>query len=354
MDVTTDVPSADAARSPAAALATARWSAELALLAAVAIGAWSLHRALPALPLPPTTLFLGIAAGAAFTRVPALRNVRPAAEVPLTVGMVLLGSQCDLEAARTVGLAGLALLVAHWSASGWFVRRALLCAGESPRAASLVSVGLTGCGISAVLAAEESDPSSPPRARLLAIAAALVAGTTGFVLMPLVATRMGLGSTELARWAGIAMPTTAEAVLIGGAQSLEALRGTGAFRFVVNLLQWIPVLGHARRHGPGGERIAARSVAHTAHAVARRVPGFVWGLALVAAVAAAGGFASSERTVLAHVTNWALLMALAGVGFSIRPLAIAALGWRPIAAAVLGWLAGAGLLLAAVCAVGAW
>ncbi|MCY2959373.1 MAG: putative sulfate exporter family transporter [Planctomycetota bacterium] len=352
MSTTTTVARASATRSSSPALDAARWSAGLALLASISIAAWWLHRWVPNLPLPPTTLFLGVAAGSAFALAPGLRDVRPATDVPLAVGMVLLGSQCDVEAARTVGFVGIALLLAHWFTSGVLVRLALGFVGESRREASLVSVGLTGCGISAVLAAEESDPSSPPRARLLAVAATLIAGTTGFVLMPLVGAWLGLGSTEVARWAGIAMPTTAEAVLVGGAHSLEALRGTGAFRFVVNILQWIPVLGHARRFAAGEEGTATRSIAHTAAAVARRVPPFVWGLAVVAAIAASDGFASEERVVLSHVTNWAFLMALAGVGFSIRPLAIAKLGWRPITAAVAGWLLGAALLLAAVVATG--
>jgi len=349
----------------ARAAATTHFIIGLTLLAGVSITAWHLHRLVPALPLPTMTLFLGVAVGSACALSPALRHLRPAAEVPLAVGMVLLGAQCDVVAVHTVGFVGIALLLLHWWIAGRILRYALERAGESKRTASLVSVGSSGAGISAVLAAESSDPESPPRARLLAessdpespprarllaVASTLVTGALGFVLLPLVASSFWSSATTVARLSGIAMPTTAEAVLIGAAHSPEALRGTGAFRFVVNLLQWIPVLGHARRFAPREERGAARSVVRTAAAVARRMPGFVWGLTLLAAVGTLGGFADHERRVLANVTNWAFLGALAGVGFAIRPLEIAALGWRPIVAAVIGWLAAATILLGAVIA----
>jgi len=334
----------------ARAAATTHFIIGLTLLAGVSITAWHLHRLVPALPLPTMTLFLGVAVGSACALSPALRHLRPAAEVPLAVGMVLLGAQCDVVAVHTVGFVGIALLLLHWWIAGRILRYALERAGESKRTASLVSVGSSGAEISAVLAAESSDPESPPRARLLAVASTLVTGALGFVLLPLVASSFWSSATTVARLSGIAMPTTAEAVLIGAAHSPEALRGTGAFRFVVNLLQWIPVLGHARRFAPREERGAARSVVRTAAAVARRMPGFVWGLTLLAAVGTLGGFADHERRVLANVTNWAFLGALAGVGFAIRPLEIAALGWRPIVAAVIGWLAAATILLGAVIA----
>jgi uncharacterized membrane protein YadS len=329
---------------------------EHALPPGVAVLAWSLHALVPAVPLPPLALALGVAAGVALARAPALRALRPAADVPLALGMVLLGAQCDRAALRAVGVTGLVLLVAHWFSAAAIVRAALRRAGEDERTASLAAVGLTGCGISAVLAAEAGDPRSPPRARTLAVAGVLVAGAAGFVVLPPLARALDLGPAELARLAGIALPTTAEAVLVGAAHSPEALRATGALRFAVNLLQWIPVLDHmrrhARRHAPRAahaERApVAASIARTATVVARRVPAFVWGLALVAAFAAADGFDARERAVLANVVNWAFLAALAGVGCALRPAEIARLGWRPVLAATAGWAGAAALLCVAV------
>lgn len=321
---------------------------DLALLAGIAVAAWLTHRRVPMLPLPSTALVLGVSLGSAFSLVPALRRWSPAPEVPLAVGMVLLGAQCDARAIAIVGVAGIALLVAHWYVVGFVMRSALRAAGEEPRAASLVGVGLSGCGISAILAAGESDPATSDRARMLAVASTLVVGAAGFLVLPHAAAALGLDATEIARWAGIAMPTTAEAVLVGGSHSAVALRGTGAFRFAVNLLQWIPVLEHARRFAPTRPADASSSLARTASIAVRRVPAFVWGLGVVAWLAISGAFAADERETLARVTNWAFLMALAGVGFATRPLAILALGWRPLAAALLAWALCASLLLGAI------
>lgn len=321
---------------------------DLALLGAIAVAAWLVHRRVPSLPLPSTALVLGVLLGSTFSLVPTLRAVSPAPEVPLAVGMVLLGAQCDAQAIAIVGFVGIALLVAHWHVVGYAMRFALRLAGEEPRAASLVGVGLSGCGISAILAAQESDPSTSERARLLAVTSTLLVGAAGFLALPPAAAALGLDATEIARLAGIAMPTTAEAVLVGGAHSLAALRGTGAFRFAVNVLQWIPVLDHARRFAPAQSRDASRSLVRTASIALRRVPTFVWGLAVLALFATSGAFAAEERETLARVTNWAFLMALAGVGFATRPLSIAALGWRPLAAALLAWSVCAALLLAVI------
>lgn len=321
---------------------------DLGLLGAIAVVAWLVHRRAPSLPLPSTALVLGVLLGSACSLVPALRAISPAPEVPLAVGMVLLGAQCDAQAIAIVGFAGIALLVAHWHVVGFVMRFALRLAGEEARTASLVGVGLSGCGISAILAAKESDPATSERARLLAVTSTLIVGAAGFLALPPVFRVLDLDATEVARLAGIAMPTTAEAVVVGGAHSLAALRGTGALRFAVNLLQWIPVLDHARRFAPSSERGASRSFVHSASTVLRRVPTFVWGLAVLALLATGGAFAANERETLARVTNWAFLMALVGVGFATRPLAIAALGWRPLVAALVAWSACAALLLVVI------
>jgi uncharacterized membrane protein YadS len=51
----------------------------------------------------------------------------------------------------------------------------------------------------------------------------------------------------------------------------------------------------------------------------------------------APAFDAGERRVLSHVTSWAFLMALVGVGLRLQPRDLLRLGWRPVLACVLAW-----------------
>jgi uncharacterized membrane protein YadS len=336
------------AESLARARAGMRGVLGLGSLVSLAAAAWWSHRIVPWLPLPLAAIVLGMLAGRwnAAARMPS--KLTPATDVPLFVGMVLLGAQCDRAALAGVGVTGLVLLLLHWQVAVLLVRRALALVGEEPRTASLVAVGLTGCGFSAVVAARESDPETSERAQMLALFSALLAGLLGFLALPPLAAALGFDATALARWAGLALPTTAEAVLVAAAHSPAALQATGALRFVVNLLQFLPVLAHARRFGPPHEHAVERSLTRNLRATLARIPPFVFGLTLLAALSAHGLFTTTERAALARLTSWCFLTALAGVGFAMDPRRLFTLGWRPLAAALAAWALAATVLATCV------
>lgn len=322
---------------------------DLVLLLAIAVASWWLQRATGWLPLPTQTLLAGMLLAPLCARLPGLRGHRPAPEVPLTVGMVLLGAQVDARALQAVGFAGLGLLLLHQPIVRWCVRTPLQRLGVSPDAASLVAVGVGGGSLSAVLAAEAASPCRDERARPLAVTTTLLAGAVGFLVLPHVAAAIGLDATACARWAGITMATTAEAVLVGAEHSPEAMRATGAMRFLVNLLLWLPVLVHLRGlDAPRPHRLPPLRAAWWA---VRRVPGFVYGLGLLALVTLCGGLAAEEQQALGRATNWAFLMVLAGVGLTLRAALLRQLGLRPLLGALLGWAATATVLLGCVLAV---
>jgi uncharacterized membrane protein YadS len=162
--------------------------------------------------------------------------------------------------------------------------------------------------------------------------------------LPAVAAALRLDATQCARWAGITMPTTAEAVLVAASHSPEALRATGAMRFLVTLLLWIPVLAHLQRIEPAPPGTARRP-ARAVWSAVRRVPAFVFGLSLLAVVTLLGGVAAEEQHALARATNWAFLMVLAGVGLTTRMHSLRRIGLRPLCAASLGWAAAAAVTL---------
>ena len=325
--------------------------ADLGVMSTVATASWALHRCDPPWPLPTQTLVLGVLVGHALARFESLRTWRPGAEVPLTVGMVLLGTQVDGGAVLAVGWFGLLLVVGHPLFAGAIVGAALRRVGVAPPTASLVALGLGGSGLPAVVAAQAGEARPDDDSRALAVTATLVVGALGFVLLPWCADRLAFDAAARARWIGVAMPTTADAVLLGAAHSPVALRATAALRFLVTLMLWLPVLLHLRRFGaPTPDASTATRRRHAVAAALARVPGFVFGLALLAALTMAGGLDDDERRALARLANWAFLLALAGIGMGLRAPALRRAGLRRLLAAVAGWLLAAAALALAQCA----
>ena len=60
------------------------------------------------------------------------------------------------------------------------------------------------------------------------------------------------------------------------------------------------------------------------------LPGFVLGFAVLAAISAAGLIPDALRQVLGHLSGWALLVAIAGVGLRTKLDSVLQVGPRPI------------------------
>lgn len=330
-------------RTPPGARAPAALPCGLALLLALALLARLLGRLLPALPLAPLTLglTLALAPGLRRLRVPGAED--PPHDVPLSAGMILLGVQLDPTLLGCLGPSAPLLLLVHWAAVAWLFGAAARAFRLPSRTLHLAALGLSGCGLSAVMAAAKADPAARAEERDLAVAATLACGALGFVALPWLAHRTALPPCALGAWAGLGMPTTAEAVLIGAAHSAQALTLVGAWRLIVNLLQAVPILLWIRAYAPPASA-ATTGPGEVVLATVRRVPAFVWGLALCGAFGFVGAFAPAERAVLANVTSWAFLMALVGVGLRLRPRDLLRLGWRPVLACVLAWCLAVALL----------
>lgn len=319
--------------------------AGLALLLAFALAARALGWLVPAVPLAPLTLLLTLGLAPLLRRWKLPGSADPPHDVPLSVGMILLGVQLEPGVLTCVGPWAPLRLALHAVSVALLFGLAARIARAAPRTLHLAALGLGGCGLSAVVAAARADPATRPAERDLAVAATLACGTLGFLAIPPLADALELEPCALGAWAGLALPTTAEAVLIGAAHGPRALQVVGAWRLLVNLAQVVPILLWIRRYAPP-DPARARGPLAAALASVRRVPAFVWGLAALGAFGFVGAFEPHERAVLAHVTSWAFLMALVGVGLRLVPRDLARLGWRPVLACVLAWIATSALLLA--------
>ncbi|MCR9245984.1 MAG: YeiH family protein [bacterium] len=300
------------------------------------------------LPVATTTLLGSIAIGVAARRCGT--GLQLDFTLPLSCGMVLLGVQFVPARLAAVGPTAPLWLLGYWLLVAALFAFAVRARWFEARVGGILAVGIAGAGITAVRAAARADRSLPPDTLQLATAGILGAGALGFVATGEIARMLTLDAAATARWVGIAMPTTAEAVLVGAGHSPTAQQLTAAWRLLINVLQFVPIVGYLVLFVPDHDRPGRLRVARTTVRAIRRVPLFVWALAVVGAFAFVETFTPAERAVLQNVTNWAFLMALAGIGFNTRPGDIARLGARRIVAMVLIWITATALLLAMVCA----
>lgn len=302
------------------------------------------------LPLPMTALALTMLAAPAIERISGHRLNVPY-YIPLTAAMVLLGVQFERKLIGTIGLSGLGLMLGFWALvlALYFTAGKLGLLGK--RRGMLLATAMTGCGVSAMVAASAADRESDEATQALGIAMVLLLGAIGLGVLPPIVEALELNSAQVGLLAGIGVTTTAEAVLVGAGHSPEALQVTGALRFLVNLLQFLPVLVYVKFYA-SGVRSQRSAIGRVASTMKRAVPAFTVGLALFALLGLSGAFNESDRRELGNLTNWLFLFTLCGIGLKTRPVELVRSGVRDALVVLTLWLISAGLLLLALVVIG--
>jgi uncharacterized integral membrane protein (TIGR00698 family) len=251
----------------------------------------------------------------------------------LKIGIVLLGVRFvlgDIVKLGGVSLAcvvlELAMAIVVMTALGrWFKL--------SPKLTSLLSIGASVCGVSAIIAAKgaiEADDEDVS----YAIAAILALGAVSLVVFPLVGHALGLSDHAYGLWAGLAVDNTAEAAAAG------ALYSDAAGKFAVlakTTRNWV-------------RRNQAQAIVNKGAFLWQKFPKFVLGFLVISALATAGAFTTAQATDLANLSRWAFLLTFAGVGLRTDLRQLSQQGWRPLAVGVIGEFAIAALTLAMVVA----
>jgi uncharacterized membrane protein YadS len=182
--------------------------------------------------------------------------------------------------------------------------------GLSGKLGSLLAIGTSICGVSAIIAskgairARNSDVS-------YAIAAILALGAVALFTLPPLGHAIGLTDHEFGLWAGLAVDNTAETTATGYLFSDEAGKIAVLVKSVRNALIGFVVLGFALYWASKGEADElAPGMRAKAAFVWDKFPKFVLGFLAVSAVAT--------------------------VGLSTDIRQIARTGWRPLVVAVIG------------------
>lgn len=253
----------------------------------------------------------------------------------LRIGIALMGAQ--LSAAQVAKTGGRAvLLVATCIVLALVVVRLVsLRMGLSERLGTLLGVGTSICGVSAIVAtaplieAREEETS-------LAVTTITVFGLLAVLVYPLLGRLLGLSDVVFGTWAGTAVNDTSQVVATGLIYSQRAGEVATIVKLTRNLFM-APVIVllsswyfAAARKGRGG-RVSWQNA----------LPGFVVGFVALAALNSLGVFPPTVLRGLREASAILIVLALAGVGLETNLAAMRSIGLRPFYAglAAAGFMA---------------
>ncbi|HEY2039022.1 MAG TPA: putative sulfate exporter family transporter [Edaphobacter sp.] len=265
----------------------------------------------------------------------------------LKTGIVLLGARFILGDIAKLGgislflvLLEIALALAFMT---WLGKRFNL----APKLVSLLSVGASVCGVSAIIAtqgaieADEEDSS-------YAIAAILALGAISLFLFPIVGHALHLSDHAYGVWTGLAVDNTAETAAAGALYSDTAGKVAVLTKTCRNALIGFVVLGYAIYWASKGQ---AAGVQNKATFLWSKFPKFVLGFLLISLLATVGFFSKPDLLAVGNLSRWAFLLTFAGVGLrtsfrdlskqGLRPFLVGAIGEIAIAVITLGLVWGA-------------
>jgi uncharacterized integral membrane protein (TIGR00698 family) len=205
--------------------------------------------------------------------------------------------------------------------------------GLSPKLVSLLSIGSSICGVSAIIAAKGAIDADDEDASY-AMAAILALGAVSLFVFPLIGRSLGMSDNAYGLWVGLAVDNTAEATAAGALYSDAAGKFAVLAKTARNATIGFVVLGYAlywARQRQGGAEIGNKGAF-----LWDKFPKFVLGFIVISALATAGVFTRTQVTDLANLSRWAFLLTFAGVGLRTNVRELAKQGWRPLIVGVVG------------------
>jgi uncharacterized integral membrane protein (TIGR00698 family) len=265
----------------------------------------------------------------------------------LKSGIVLLGVRFLLGDIAKLGGISLACVAIELSASIVIMTVLGRTFGLSPKLTSLLAIGASICGVSAIIAAKGAINADDEDASY-AMAAILALGAVSLFTFPLIGHAFGMSDHAYGLWVGLAVDNTAEATAAGALYSDAAGRFAVLAKTTRNATIGFVVLGYALYWIRKDE---GRKVASKTAFLWEKFPKFVLGFLIISSLATTGAFTSAQVTDLANLSRWAFLLTFAGIGLRTDIRGLSKQGWRPLIVGVLGECAIAALTLTMILAV---
>jgi uncharacterized integral membrane protein (TIGR00698 family) len=250
----------------------------------------------------------------------------------LKAGIVLLGSRFLLGDILRLGGISLLLVAVAIALSFTFMHLLGRGFGLKPKLTSLLAIGSSICGVSAIIAAKPAIDADDEDASY-AIAAILALGAISLFTFPLIGHSLHLSDKAYGLWAGLAVDNTAEATAAGALYSDAAGKVAVLAKTTRNALIGFVVLGYALYWASRGQ---AQVIGNKAAFLWRKFPKFVLGFLLISLLATVGYFTKPQLTSLANLSRWAFLLTFAGVGLRTNLRELGKQGWKPFAVGAIG------------------
>jgi uncharacterized integral membrane protein (TIGR00698 family) len=281
----------------------------------------------------------------------------------LKAGIILLGARFILGDVLKLSGISLVLIAIELALALTFMTYLGKGFKLSPKLISLLAVGSSVCGVSAIIAtqgaieADEEDSS-------VAIAAILALGAISLFVFPLIGHLLHMSDHAYGLWTGLAVDNTAETLAAGNAYSDAAGKFAALAKTCRNACIGFVVLGYALYWASKGQ---AAQIQNKAAFLWKKFPKFVLGFLFISLLATLGtldlklypqfaalrplGFTKDQIAALGNLSRWAFLLTFAGVGLrtnfkdllkqGARPFLVGAIGEIVIAAITLGLVLGA-------------
>jgi uncharacterized integral membrane protein (TIGR00698 family) len=265
----------------------------------------------------------------------------------LKAGIVLLGARFLLGDVRRLGGLSLVLIAIELVLALTFMTYLGRAFKLKPKLVSLLAVGSSICGVSAIIAAQGAIDADEEDSSY-AIAAILLLGALSLFLFPLIGHFLHLSDRAYGLWAGLAVDNTAEATAAGALYSDAAGKVAVLAKTCRNATIGFIVLGYAIYWASKGQ---AAEVRNKGAFLWRKFPKFILGFLLISLLATVGFFTKPQLAAVGNLSRWAFLLTFAGVGLrtnlrelskqGARPLIVGAVGEIVIALITLGLVFGA-------------
>jgi uncharacterized integral membrane protein (TIGR00698 family) len=228
----------------------------------------------------------------------------------LKVGIVLLGARFVLGDVLKLGGVSLGLVVIElFVAIG-----IMIVVGRAfklkPKLASLLAIGSSICGVSAIIAGKGAIEADDDDAAF-AIAAILALGAFGLFAYPAIGHAFNMSDQAFGVWAGLAVDNTAEASAAGAIYSEAAGKVAVLTKTTRNAMIGFVVLGFALFWASRGQ---AAEVKNRRAFLWQKFPKFILGFLFISLLATLGVFNSGQLASLGNLSRWAFLLTFAGVG----------------------------------------
>jgi uncharacterized integral membrane protein (TIGR00698 family) len=250
----------------------------------------------------------------------------------LKTGIVLLGSRFLLGDILHLGGISLTLVAVALTLSLVFMHLLGRTFKLKPKLTSLLAIGSSICGVSAIIAAKPAIDADDEDASY-AIAAILALGAISLFAFPAIGHALHLSDKAYGLWAGLAVDNTAEATAAGALYSDAAGKVAVLAKTTRNALIGFIVLGYAIYWASRGQ---AQVVGNKAAFLWQKFPKFVLGFLLISLLATVGFFSKGQIGSLANLSRWAFLLTFAGVGLRTNFRELGKQGWRPFAVGAIG------------------